>query len=172
MTRMKTPYLHDDPTRTTSIGMAHYAAEFMEAALAADDKLGNKPGHEIVAPIPVMFLVGQAIELSLKAFLLHRGVTLRQLRKSHGHQLRSALKKAKELGLSSLTQITDEEQSVIELLDDLYASKQLQYIVTGEKVFPVFGSLERVALKLIHAIGHEVGFPPRNLPDAPLINQS
>ena len=160
---MDTPNPRDDPTRTTPIGMARYAAEFMEAALAVDDKMGNKPGHEIVTPIPVMFLVGQAIELSLKAFLLNRGVTLRELRKNHGHELCSSLRKAKELGLLSLVRITDEEQSVIELLDDLYASKQLQYIVTGVKTFPVFGPLERVALKLINAIGHEVGFPPRNL---------
>ena len=59
MKHVNTPHLHEDPTRTTSIGMARYAAEFMEAALAADGKMGNKPGHEVVAPIPVMFLVGR-----------------------------------------------------------------------------------------------------------------
>lgn len=55
----------DDPSRTASVGLLRYGAEFMEAALAADEKMGRKEGHEIVAPVPVMFLVGQAIELAL-----------------------------------------------------------------------------------------------------------
>jgi hypothetical protein len=55
---MAVPGLHEDPERTTSIGLARYATEFFETALAADDKLGKKEGYEIVAPIPVMFLVG------------------------------------------------------------------------------------------------------------------
>jgi hypothetical protein len=82
---MAVPGLHEDPERTTSIGLARYATEFFEAALAADDKLGKKEGYEIVAPIPVMFLVGQAIELALKAYLLAKGVELRKLRRYYGH---------------------------------------------------------------------------------------
>jgi hypothetical protein len=163
---MNTTHIHEDPSRTTPVGLARYAAEFMEAAIAAEDKMGTKPGHELVAPIPVLFLVGQAIELALKAFLLSRGVTLRELRTHFGHGLHRSFRKAKELGLLSLTQVTAEEQSVLEVLDDLYSSKQLQYIVTGAKAFPVFGPLERVALKFIYAIGREVGFRPRNLPSA------
>ena len=162
---MRTTHPHEDPSRTTPIGMARFATEFMEAALAANDKIGRRPWHEVIAPVPVMFLVGQAVELALKAYLLHKGVSLRALRRHYGHELRRSLKKSKELGLLSLLQITAEEQSVLELLDELYASKQLQYIVTGARTFPVFGPLERVALKLIHAIGPAVGFVPRGLPN-------
>jgi hypothetical protein len=144
--------------------MARYAADFMEAALASDEKMGHRSGFEIVAPIPVMFLTGQAIELILKAFLLQNGVTLRDVRKDYGHELKRALKKAKELGLLAVVKISDEEQSVLELLDLLYARKQLQYIVTGAKTFPVFGPLEAIALKLIYAISLTVGYEPRNLP--------
>jgi hypothetical protein len=147
--------------------MVRYACEFLEAALAADDKMGRKKGHEIIAPIPVMFLVGQSIELALKAFLLARGVELRKLRsKAYGHGLHRSLRKAKELGLPSLIKLSDEEATAIDLLDALYSSKQLQYIVTGPKVFPVFGPLERAALRLLHAIGPEVGFIPRGLPNS------
>ena len=139
----------------------------MEAALAADEKMGLGPGYEIVAPIPVLFLVGQAVELALKAFLLSQGVSLSTLRKDYGHELHRALRKAKELGFKPLLQLTEEEKNVLALLDELYSSKQLQYIVTGAKTFPVFGPLARVALRLVHAAGEEVGYPIRNLPNAP-----
>ena len=137
----------------------------MEAALAADEKMGAKKGYEIVAPIPVMFLVGQSIELALKAYLVAKGVTLRQLRTDYGHELHRSLRKAKELGLLDVVSLDAEDMNAIELLDHSYASKQLQYIVTGAKTYPVFGPLERAALKLIHGIGAEVGFSPRNLPN-------
>jgi hypothetical protein len=158
---MTEPPLHEDPERTTSIGMARYATEFFEAALAADDKLGTKEGYEIVAPIPVMFLVGQAVELALKAYLLAKGVELRLLRRHYGHELHRSLRKAKELGLADVVPLSDEEEGTLSLLDALYATKQLQYIVTGAKTFPVFGPLESVARKLIYGIAPVAGFPAR-----------
>lgn len=158
------PAVHEDTTRTTSIGLCRYACEFLEAALAADSKMGRRDGFEIVAPVPVLFLVGQSIELALKAFLLSRGVSLRKLRYDYGHNLHRSLRKAKELGLSALVELAADELSTIEVLDALYSSKQLQYIVTGAKTFPMFGPLQRAALRLVHAVGNDVGFPPRHLP--------
>ena len=159
-------HLHEDPGRTTAPGMARYAAEFMRAALAADDVLGRRPGFEMIAPVPVMFLVGQSIELSLKAYLLHRGVSLRDMRVVYGHDLHRALRKAKELGLLDLVPVAAEDLQAVELLNELYASKQLQYIVSGFKTYPVFGPLERAALKLLHGIGEAVGSPPQDIPVA------
>lgn len=159
--RMTKTSLHDDPERTTSIGMARYATEFFEAALAADDKLGKKTGYEIVAPIPVMFLVGQAIELALKAYLLAKGVEPRELRRDFGHELRRSLRKAKELGLADVVPLSDEEEGILGLLDALYSTKQLQYIVTGAKTFPVFGPLESIARKLVYGIAPIAGYPSR-----------
>lgn len=165
---MKKPHLHDDPKRTTPVGMARYAVDFFKAALATDDKLGTEDGYEIVAPVPVMFLTGQSLELILKSYLLHRGVSPRDIRAKYGHGVHKALRKAKELDLKSILELTEENEGCIELLDELYSSKQLQYIVTGSKVFPVFGPLESVAKKLLFSIGSEVGFPPRGIGNARL----
>ena len=156
----------DDPSRTTPIGLLRFGAEFMEAALAADDKMGTRRGYEVCAPVPVMFLVGQAIELALKAFLLSKGVPLSRLRKEHGHDLHISLRKAKELGLLDVVPLEAEEESAIEILNHVYKSKQLQYIVTGPVTYPVFGPLERAALQLLHGIGQKVGFEPARLPSA------
>lgn len=158
---MAKPTLHDDPERTSPIGLARYATEFFEAALAADEKLGRKDGYEIIAPIPVMFLVGQAVELALKAYLLSKGIELRKLRHDYGHELHRTLRKAKELGLSDIVALSKDDEAVIELLSSLYSTKQLQYIVTGAKTFPVFGPLERVARKLIYGIAPAAGYSPR-----------
>lgn len=163
---MEEPRVHEDPIRTTPIGLVRYGCDFMEAALAADDKMGTKDGYEIIAPIPVLFLVGQAIELALKSFLLANGVELRKLKREYGHELHRLLRKAKELGLGKIVKLTVDEESVIEVLDKLYSSKQLQYIVTGAKTFPVFGPLEAAALKLLHAIGKAVGYEQNDLPAA------
>ena len=43
-----------------------------------------------------MFLVGQSIELALKAYLLFKGVDLRTLRHDYGHGLHRSLRKAKD----------------------------------------------------------------------------
>lgn len=136
----------------------------MEAALAADDKMGGKAGHEVIVPVPVMFLVGQSIELALKAYLVAKGVPLRDLRTEYGHELHKSLRKAKELGLLTVVPLDTADTDAIELLDAIYSTKELQYIQTGFRTYPVFGPLERAALKLIHGIGAHVGYPPRNLP--------
>ena len=108
-----------------------------------------------------MFLIGQAIELALKAYLLAKGVPPKKLRSDYGHELHRSLRKAKELGLSDVVSLSAEEKGIIDLLDDLYSSKQLQYIVTGSKTFPVFGPLESVARKLVYGIAPVAGYPPR-----------
>lgn len=157
--------LHFDESRTSPVGLCRYACEFMEAAISADSQMGRRDGFEVVAPIPVLFLVGQSIELVLKAFLLSRGISLRKLRYDYGHNIHRALRKSKELGLFSLVTLTPEQLETIEILDSLYSSKQLQYIVTGSKTFPVFGPLQNATLLLLHAIGSEVGYPPKHLPN-------
>jgi len=162
MEPMNKVYIHEDPERTTPKGMARYACDFFEAALAADDKMGLKNGYEINAPIPVMFLVGQSIELILKSYLLYKGITLRKLRQKYGHDLHRSLRKAKELGLLNIVELSDEDTNIIEILDDLYSTKQLQYIVSGYKTYPVFGPLETVTKKLLDVICREVGLNPRS----------
>lgn len=152
--------MHNDPSRTTPLGMIRYAHEFMEAALAVDEKMGKRPGFKNVAPIPALYLVGHSIELSLKAFLLSQGVTLRQI-KTLGHDLHACEKKAKELGLLRYVQFSCPEAGAFEILDSLYSSKQLEYIVTGAKQFPIFGLVELFSARLFNAVAGVVGFRER-----------
>ena len=152
--------MYNDPERTSAIGMARYAFEFLEAARTVDDKIGSQHGYEIVPPIPVLYLAGHSIELSLKAYLLSRAVTLRDVRQL-GHSLHFCFRKAKELGLLDIVQFSGQEMGAVEILDGLYSTKQLEYIVTGAKHFPIFGPVESFAIKLFNAVAEVVGFDKR-----------
>ncbi len=140
--------------------MVRYSHEFLEAALAVDEKIGTRAGFEIVAPIPALYLIGHSIELSLKAYLLHHDIPLHELRsKRHfGHSLHTCLRKAKELGLLDHVRFNNQEEGAFEILDNLYSTKQLEYIVTGAKQFPVFGLIELFSVKLFNAVSIIVGF--------------
>jgi hypothetical protein len=151
-------HIHENPERTKPIGLARYAKEFHEAAMGADRTLGMKPGYEIFAPIPVLYLIGHSIELSLKAFLLHKGVTLSDLRKNFGHDLGKCFKKAEDLGLLSLVTFDEHELEAFFVLNNLYSTKQLEYIVTGAKTFPIFGYIQSMSHKLLDAISPIVGY--------------
>ena len=141
----------------SSAGYARYAREFMEAALAADDKIGNKAGHEIIAPVSVMYMVGHSIELILKAYLISKDIKENRLR-NIGHDLEKCYKRAKELGLHHHIELSDDDIEVLKVLNVLYKSKQLNYLVTGSKVFPMFGPLETLSNKLLNTIAPLVGY--------------
>jgi hypothetical protein len=139
--------------------MTRYAHDFFEAAKAIDDSVGAQRGYAVIPPIPAMYCMGRAFELMLKGYLLHRDITLDELRsKSYGHELHRLFRKAKELGLGGLHPA---EEGSFALLDALYASKQLEYIVTGMKTFPAFGPLEHAAARLFNQIAEVVGYRER-----------
>jgi len=83
--------------RTTAIGLARYAREYHDSAIAADEVIGQRNGFEIGAPAPVMFLIAHSVELALKAYLRHRGFGLDSLKKL-GHELADCWKVAVEHG--------------------------------------------------------------------------
>ena len=113
------------------------------------------PEHE---QVPVLYLIGHSMELSIKAYLLQNGLTLRELRRRYGHDLHKCMKKAKELGLLNMVKLDDGEITAFDALAELYSTKQLEYIVTGEKEFPITGSLYSASQKLLGAICPLVGF--------------
>jgi hypothetical protein len=131
--------------------MLRYAIEFYAAAVATDAAIGDSAGYEITAPPPVNYLMGHAIELGLKAYLLHRGRSLADI-KSIGHRLRFAYDEARKLGLDEHLPPDAIDVSVLDALDALYSDKQFEYIETGFKTFPVFGPLQHFARELLRGL--------------------
>ncbi|MGY8681489.1 hypothetical protein Q2941_27420 [Bradyrhizobium sp. UFLA05-153] len=151
------PKSFTDPKRSTPIGMVRYSIEFYAAAIATDRAIGGMDGYELHAPIPVNYLIGHAIELALKAYLLQNGVDLAGIRRI-GHQLCVAYDEARKLGLDDHFKPENGDVSPLQVLDALYSDKQFEYIETGFKTFPVFGPLQLFARGLLLGV-------TRSLPD-------
>lgn len=143
--------------RTTARGLARYARDFYAAAIAADNALGSEPGYEVVAPVPVMFLVAHSIELILKAYLCHSGLTVEEIKKLN-HNLKKNWQAASECGIEKHVLLNETDREVLSLISQLHVSTELRYIQTGYKTFPVFGPLQKLTEKLLDALCPLVGY--------------
>jgi HEPN domain-containing protein len=92
--------------------------------------------HGWIDPIPpIVFLVGQSMELSLKAFLRGVGFSEPQLRTIR-HDIEKAFRKAKENGIETYFNEKPDDITLIRLINHPYKSKDLQYVKTGLKTRP------------------------------------
>ena len=145
---------------TTSIGLARYAFEYIEAAILVECN-DQTPTH--ISPIPAYFLALHGIELTLKSFLRHRGLTAKELRgPKYGHDLHACNKKAKELGLHSVFNEFPSDDKAMRLLVALNEHQGLSYIKTGMKHFPLWSTVEPLAVRLHQSVALEVGYKSFN----------
>lgn len=149
-----------DDDRTTAIGLARFAYEYINAAMLVDQNHGARPGFERVSPTPAYFLAMHGIELSFKAFLRHKGVTVRDLgsHKHFGHDLRRCCRKAKELGLREVFKMRADDMRAMLLLLELNQMQGLRYIRTGLKRFPSWAIVESFAVRLHQAVAVQIGY--------------
>lgn len=134
--------------RTSSMGLWTYGHNFYIAARALVDK--NDPNTRI----PAYYLISHCIEVTLKAYLRGAGVSLEDLKnpKKYGHNLEKCLKKALDKDVQKLIQISDIEKLAIEMINEYYMDKQLNYIKTGYKEFPQISVLVEFAERLLQSI--------------------
>lgn len=147
----------DRNNRTTAIGLAHYAKEYLEAAIAVNQAMGTKKKHATVSPVPAYFLLSHGIELTFKAYLRHSGLTVEELGKI-GHDLPALYARSRKLGLDNLYQLTADDTNAFELLVAVNVFHQLRYIETGFKTFPLWIDVEPLAVQLHQAVAPKVGF--------------
>ncbi|MEK7417049.1 MAG: hypothetical protein AAB196_04810 [Pseudomonadota bacterium] len=155
------PHPHDDPERTTPMGMVRYGHEFLEAAFVVYERAAQLDSRMVMPPVPALYLLGHGLELTFKAFLLSKGVTLEHLRRKLGHDLEKAFTASKENGLDSLLQSHALDESVLTLLNVMYSTKELEYIVTGAKTIPHYPLLQNFSIKLFDAVAASIGFRDR-----------
>ncbi len=115
--------LHVGPGRwsTYSLGLRidafyRYGHEFHRVAI----KTGS--------PLVRYYLIGHALELFLKAYLFHRGMTASTLKKrDFGHNLKRLLDECVRCRLTDHFRVSLRLQSDIAVFTDIYASKKLEY---------------------------------------------
>ncbi|WP_315703904.1 MULTISPECIES: hypothetical protein [unclassified Bradyrhizobium] len=116
--------------RTHAIGLVTDAKQMLKAA-----ELLHKSGEWTVT-LPTYYLLGHAMEVVLKAFLLAGGEELERLKKRYGHDIAKAAKKVAEAKHNAISPLVQEYLPEIELLNGYYKAKELEYRVTGFKSFP------------------------------------
>lgn len=101
--------------------------------LAAAEREFSANGSAV--SIPSYFLVGRALELGLKSFLLLHGQTEADLR-AVGHDLLDGLTAAQNFCLEASVDLEPEDLTAIRMLHPYYVSKDLEYVTNGYKQYP------------------------------------
>lgn len=143
------------------MGMARYGHEFLDAAFIIYERASEAEPGLSMPPVPALYLLGHGLELTFKAYLLTRGVTHAHLRRTLGHDLDKALTHCEAHGLKAVVQWQTSEETALTLLNALYSSKELEYIVTGAKVIPPYSELRRFAKSIFDAVATQIGFRGR-----------
>lgn len=147
-----------DNQRTTAIGLARYAYEYIDAAIIVDEEKAEDKAYAIVSYTPAYFLIVHGIELTLKAYLMQKGIDIETLRsKEFGHDLDKCLEKANKLGFEKIFVMTDADKQAYELLIEINKEHQLRYIQTGFKRYPLWSIVEPLAVRMHQAVAKEVG---------------
>ena len=124
--------------RTNSMGLWTYAKSYLDAAKVV------AASNQDLPPVPAYYLVCHSIELVLKAFLRGAGKELETLRQI-GHNLIRCIEKAEAEGINTHYRFTLHQKSAVELINDYYHQKELEYISTGSKKLPEYKILEAIA---------------------------
>ena len=133
----------DDPHNFSKLGK-----EYLEAAKTLDVRHPNEPDW------PTFFVVCQALELYLKAFLRAHGVSVEDLinRRMFGHDLQLGFDKAMKLGLDKTLDFTRELGERVEVINRPYKERDFQYKHSGSweltHITPLILLVERVGHKL------------------------
>jgi hypothetical protein len=125
----------------TPFGFIADAADFLDAAKQFKARRRFSPVH--------YYLLCHSIELSLKCFLLGKGVSKKALmdKKKYGHHLIKVLTKARQLGIDQLVAFTPEYIDNLTKADGYYASKEFEYfeITKAANAYPDLPDLDALA---------------------------
>lgn len=133
--------------RTTSTGLWRFGKEYLTAATLVQAGSKNKFSS------PAYYLVGHAIELTLKAFLVARGVPVAELRsKRFGHNLVALVTRARKHRLGEFVKLGKSEIQAISLLNEQYASKKFEYIETGPFTLPPLSGFVLLATAMVTSL--------------------
>lgn len=114
----------------TAFGMWRYGNDYLRASVYVLSQYPDQPF------VPYLSLLGQSIELSLKAFLLTKGITLTELKNEYRHDLKALVEEARRQGIESHVTLANTHWAVIILMSDEYKTKRYHYIRTGMMMVP------------------------------------
>lgn len=122
--------------RTSARGLLWYAEEYRTGYNLIQEQ---RPGDMDCFSVKY-YLLCHSLELVMKALLRHKLVTYKKLR-DLGHNLEKLLDEFSKHYKSSLS---DEEKSMVLLVNEQYSGKQFEYFVRGAKSVPQIVNLEAI----------------------------
>lgn len=125
-----------------------FAIEYHAAAHAVD-RVADYKWDEQDTFRPAMFLIGQSIELALKAYLRMIGLSRSKLQFEYGHNIRRLLRLSEKRGLD-ISPLTEGDRIALVDANVLYSKKYLQYFHPGTHVWPNFNQISRLASVIIY----------------------
>jgi hypothetical protein len=127
-------------------GMLRYAENYR---VAAEQVIGDCDPLESSLLMPAYNLLAQSIELSLKAYLLSRGMENKRLRGPLlGHNLSGLVAESESLGFGDLVLLDDLDRELIASLSKYYETHEFRYIRTGPKELPYWSLISPLANRL------------------------
>lgn len=139
---------------TAPFGCLRVAREYFDSAT-----LVQRPAESYAQALrqklsfPAYFLVGHAIELALKAFLLGRGMTIDILRsRKYGHNLDALLSEARRRKLGTFVKLSNAELQAIVVLNQCYSAKEFEYSATGVRRLPHYADIYAIADRLTRGL--------------------
>jgi len=148
----------DDQERTTAIGLANFATEFYDTAIAARSNAPKNSLYQEIAPVPVYYLLAHSIELGLKSYILHHGKDLRRLKKI-SHNLAGCWAEAVRHGFDKHLRLTESHEITLNLLSEAHAANDFRYLYTGHKLWPLYEPVQILAYEILTTITPVVGYP-------------
>ena len=135
---------------TAPFGCLRLGGEYLRAAVLVQPPPASAlEAMRLRLSFPAYFLVGHAIELSLKAFLLGRKVGVAELRsRKYGHNLEALLRESRRRQIGREVPLNMKEVQAVLLLNECYCAKELEYVVVGLRTLPSYALIHAVASKL------------------------
>ena len=136
------------------LGASTHARDF----LAAATKVQAPAKTELEAfrqrpSLVAYYLAAHAIELSLKSFLLVKGVSVQVLRsRTYGHNLAALLTESRRRRLGLVVKLSESEVRMIRLMNETYSAKELEYRYGGSRVLPPYAGLVVIAERLCSGV--------------------
>ncbi|MBM3732420.1 MAG: hypothetical protein FJW24_02960 [Acidimicrobiia bacterium] len=151
-----------EDARTSPDGLLTDAIEMFCAAGILIQFNRNRHGPlaaDIHLSQPIYYLLGHSIEVALKAFLLHSGESLEDLKGKYGHDLSKAAYNVISRRSNPVSMIVENNLSIIKLLNPYYSAKEFEYRITGFKRLPRSENLMSFLSNILPAINELL--PPR-----------
>jgi hypothetical protein len=142
--------ISDEIGEPSPYGMLRYAEDYR---IAAERVIGDCNPLESGLLMPAYNLIAQSIELSLKAYLLSRGLKNSRLRGPLlGHNLSGLITEAESLGLNDLVSLDDLDRQLVSGLSRHYETHEFRYIRVGVKELPFWSLISPLAKRFTHEL--------------------